>query len=253
MLLQTQGAADLKERLDLINRPLRDGITISAFPEVFQSIDLNLSVISPASVLPLEEKSHDLVLHALHLHGCEDPVGQLIQCRRALRPDGVLLANTLGGTTLQELRAALAQAESEVRGGLSPRVAPMADIRDLGALLGRAGLALPVADSFVLTLTYESLFDLGRDLRLMGEGNALAGRPRHPTGRRLFERAEQIYGDAYGLPDGRLPASFEIVTLTGWAPDATQPQPLRPGSAVTRLADALGTEETVLPREPGDN
>jgi len=177
------------------------------------------------------------------LHWANDPVGQLIQCLRALKPDGLFLAVMFGGQTLHELRAALAQAESEVSGGLSPRVAPMGEIRDLGGLLQRTGFALPVADRLVLKASYADLPGLMHELRAMGEGNALAQRMRRFAPRRLFSRAEEIYRAAYGLEDGRLPATFELVFLQGWAPDESQPKPLRPGSAQARLADALGAPE----------
>jgi hypothetical protein len=180
------------------------------------------------------------------LHWASDPVGQIIQSRRALRPDGLFLATLFGGQTLHELRAALAAAETEITAGLSPRVAPMAEIRDLGGLLQRAGLALPVADCDRLTVTYATPLHLMRELRAMGEGNALDHRLRRPTRRAVLTRAAEIYTERFALPDGRVPATFEIVHLSGWAPDASQPQPLRPGSATHRLADALGAAETPL-------
>ena len=169
-----------------------------------------------------------------------------MECRRALRPDGFFLASLFGGRTLQELRACLATAEAEVTGGLSPRIAPMAEIRDMGGLLQRAGFALPVADAFALTVTYASALHLMRDLRAMGEANALDARLRHPTRRAVLLRAAEIYGEAHADAGGRIPATFEIIVLTGWAPDESQPQPLRPGSAKARLADALATRETKL-------
>ena len=180
------------------------------------------------------------------LHWADDPVGQLIQARRALRPDGLFLGVMFGGETLHELRASLAQAEADLFGGLSPRVAPMAEIRDLGALLQRAGYALPVADSVRLTASYASPLQLMKELRFMGEGNALHSRRRTPSSRALFARACEIYVESYGDKDGRVPATFELIVLTGWAPDSSQPQPLRPGSASQRLADVLGAEETKL-------
>ncbi len=144
-----------------------------------------------------------------------------------------------GGQTLHELRACLAQAEAEITGGLSPRVLPMAEIRDLGGLLQRAGFALPVADSFTKTVLYRDAFHLMADLRAMGEANALHERLRHPTRRGVFARAAQIYAETYGTPEGLIPATFEIICLTGWAPHEGQQKPLRPGSAVSRLEDAL--------------
>ncbi|OZA09475.1 MAG: SAM-dependent methyltransferase, partial [Rhodobacterales bacterium 17-64-5] len=188
---------------------------------------------------------------ALALHWANDPVGQLVQCRRALRPDGWFAGLMFAGQTLDELRACLAQAETEVTGGLSPRVLPMGEIRDLGGLLQRAGFALPVADSFTTTVRYRDAFHLMRDLRAMGEGNAMAARLRHPTRRAVFLRAAALYQQTYAGPDGLIPATFEMVVLTGWAPHDSQPKPLRPGSAAHRLSDVLSVPELKLPREPG--
>ena len=194
-------------------------------------------------MLGLTPGGHDLVIHALSLHWANDPVGQLVQCRHALRPDGLLIAVLFGGQTLHELRSVLAEAETRVTGGLSPRVAPMGEIRDLGGLLQRAGFALPVADATTLTVSYAGLPDLTQDLRGMGEGNALAARLRRPTRPGIFAKAEKIYRTAFGTPDGRIPATFDIVTLTGWAPAPDQPKPLRPGSATHRLGDVLKQDQ----------
>ena len=154
-------------------------------------------------------------------------------------------AACLGGQTLNELRASLAQAESEITGGLSPRVAPMGEIRDLGALLQRAGLALPVADSITVRTSYKSTFHLMRDLRKFGETNALNARLRHPTKRAVFQRCTEIYAENFS-EDGKIIATFEFLFLSGWAPSENQPKPLRPGSANARLADALKTTEKPL-------
>lgn len=196
--------------------------------------------------LDLAPGAFDLVIHGLCLHWANDPVGQLIQARRALVPDGLLLAVLLGGQTLAELRAAFAQAETEISGGLSPRVAPMADIRDLGGLLQRAGLALPVADGRPIDVSYATPLHLMRDLRAMGETNVLRDRLRRPLSRTLLARTCEIYAGAYGREDGRVRATFELVFLTGWAPAENQPKPLRPGSAVSRLSDALEAAERTL-------
>jgi SAM-dependent methyltransferase len=197
--------------------------------------------------LALGEGGFDLVASCLWLHRANDPVGQLIQMRRLLRPDGLLIAALFGGRNLHELRAALAEAEAEIEGGLSPRVCPMADVRDLGALLQRAGFAMPVADVERLEVDYADAFALMRDLRRMGEANAMAARRRAFTRRATLMRAAQIYADHFSRPDGRVTATFEIVYLTGWSPGPDQPTPKRPGSATARLADALGTVE----RKPG--
>ncbi|WP_147126583.1 SAM-dependent methyltransferase [Shimia ponticola] len=231
---------EVEERLTEVNRTFTKPVVVTGFPENW---DMAAEIASDQETLPLAEGAHDLVIHALSLHAQNDPVGQLIQCRRALQADGLLMAVLFGGQTLHELRTVLATAESEISGGLSPRVTPMGDVRDLGGLLGRAGFALPVADTTVVPVTYPSLAALVRDLRAMGETNVLANRLRHPTRRAVFKRAEDLYQEHYADEDGRLKATFELVFLTGWAPDPSQQQPLRPGSAKARLADALGTAE----------
>ena len=177
------------------------------------------------------------------LHWVADLPGALIQLRRALKPDGLLLAAMLGGATLAELRTVLIEAELAEEGGASPRVSPTADLADAAALLQRAGFALPVADADTITVTYPDLLALMRDLRGMGETNALSARRRTTLRRATLARAAAIYAERFGLADGRIPATFEILYLTGWAPAPSQPQPLIPGSAAHRLADALGTTE----------
>lgn len=246
LFLHETARDDAKDRLGMVNRAFTDVAIVTPFPQIWQSAFPGARFISDDEVLDLEEASSDLVIHAMCLHWADDPVGQMIQCRRALRPDGLCLVLTLGGQTLHQLRAALGQAETELTGGLSPRVAPMGEIRDLGALLQRAGFALPVADSDPLTASYATPLHLMRELRAMGESNALAARLRRPSRRAVLLRAAEIYAQAFATEDGRVPATFEIITLTGWAPDASQPQPLRPGSAAQRLSDALGTSETPL-------
>jgi NADH dehydrogenase [ubiquinone] 1 alpha subcomplex assembly factor 5 len=200
-------------------------------------------VVGEAEALPFRAQSFDLVVSALGLHWTNDLPGALLQLRHILKPDGLLLATLFGGRTLWELQEVLMQAELEVSGGAAPRVSPFADVPDCGALLQRAGLALPVVDSETLTVTYPHLFALMRDLRAMGETNAQAARQRGATTRKLFLRAAEIYAERFGDTDGRIPATFQLINLTGWAPAATQQQPLKRGSATTRLADALGTEE----------
>lgn len=203
-------------------------------------------VVADEEALPFAAASLDLVVSGLSLHLVNDLPGALVQIRRALKPDGLLLAALLGGQTLTELRQAWLTAESEITGGASPRVAPFADVRDLGALLQRAGFALPVVDSEIVTVTYATPLDLMRELKDMGASNMLSARHRRPVTRGLLLRAAEVYAERFALPDGRVPATFEILTLTAWAPDESQPKPLRPGSAKTRLADALGTTERKL-------
>ena len=200
-------------------------------------------VVGEAEALPFRAASFDLVVSALGLHWTNDLPGALLQLRHILKPDGLLLATLYGGRTLWELQEVLMQAELEVAGGAAPRVSPFADVPDCGTLLQRAGLALPVVDSETLTVTYPHLFALMQDLRAMGETNAQAARQRGGTRRALFLRAAELYRERFGDADGRIPATFQLINLTGWAPAASQQQPLKRGSAAARLADALGTEE----------
>ena len=193
--------------------------------------------------LPFGDTTLDLVVSALALQFVNDLPGVLVQIRRALKPDGLFLAALLGGETLTELRQSFAEAESDIEGGVSPRVAPFADLRDLGALLQRAGFALPVTDIDRVTVRYDSVFGLMHDLRRMGATNALLARRRTPLKRATLHRMAEIYAQRFADDDGRLRATFEIVWLSGWAPHPDQQQPLKPGSAKARLADALGTSE----------
>jgi NADH dehydrogenase [ubiquinone] 1 alpha subcomplex assembly factor 5 len=193
--------------------------------------------------LPFRAQSLDLVVSGLSLHLVNDLPGTLVQIRRALKPDGLLLAALLGGNTLFELRNAFLAAEEEMEGGASPRVAPFADVQDLGALLQRAKFALPVVDADTVVATYADALAVMREVRAMGAANPLRARRRTPLRRATLARALEIYRQRYGLPDGRVPATFEILTLTGWAPHESQQKPLQPGTATMRLADALGTAE----------
>jgi SAM-dependent methyltransferase len=201
------------------------------------------SVVTDEEALPFAEGAFDLVVSALALQFVNDLPGVLVQIRRALKPDGLFLAALIGGATLTELRQSFAAAESEIEGGVSPRVAPFADLRDLGALMQRAGFALPVADADRLTVRYDSALALMRDLRRMGATNALVDRRRTPLRRATLMRMAEIYAERFADADGRVRATFEIVWLSGWAPHPSQQQPLKPGTAKTRLADALGTQE----------
>jgi SAM-dependent methyltransferase len=185
----------------------------------------------------------------LALQTINDLPGALVQIRRALKPDGLFLAALLGGATLSELRESFAAAELEIEGGVSPRVAPFVDVRDMGSLLQRAGFALPVTDLDRVTVRYATPFALVEDLRRMGATNPLAERRRTPTRRATAMRMAEIYVERFADPDGRVRATFDIVWVSGWAPDPGQQQPLKPGSAKVRLADALGTSEIPLPRD----
>ena len=246
LFLQDQAADELQDRLGMVNRTFTDIAVVTPFADVWSDRMPGARIVPDTDTLDLEPASCDLVIHALGLHWANDPVGQLIQCRRALRPDGLFLGAALGGQTLEELRACLGQAEIAVAGGLSPRVAPMGEIRDLGALLQRAGLALPVADSIALRTEYRDPLHLMHDLRAMGETNALHQRRRTVSPRRLFSETAKLYTDSFSTPEQRIVATFEIVFLTGWAPDDSQQKPLRPGSAQQRLADALAVAERPL-------
>jgi SAM-dependent methyltransferase len=211
--------------------------------------EAQLCIAADEEALPLRDASLDLVVSALALQFVNDLPGALIQIRRALRPDGLFLAALAGGETLTELRQTFAAAEAEIEDGISPRVAPFSDVRDMGALLQRAGFALPVTDVDRLTARYDSPISLMHDLRRMGATNALVERSRRPLKRATLTRMSEIYAERFADRDGRIRATFEIIWLSGWAPHASQQKPLAPGSARRRLADALGTKETRLPRD----
>ncbi|WP_372784112.1 methyltransferase domain-containing protein [Phenylobacterium sp.] len=272
--LQRRAALDIAERLEGIMREFPVAVDLSARSGVFAEVlggseaagrigVLVETDLSPAMLagrtgpratldeerLPFAPASLDLVVSTLGLHWTNDVVGALVQIRRALKPDGLFIGALLGGSTLTELRQALTAAEDEILGGAGSRVSPFADSRDAAGLLQRAGFALPVGDVDRVNVSYEHPLKLLADLRQMGETNVLADR--HPRGltRTLLARACEIYVERFAGPDGRVPATFEIITLTGWAPHASQPQPLQPGSAKMRLADALGTVEHRLPRD----
>ena len=207
-------------------------------------------IVADEEALPFGDGTLDLVVSALALQFVNDLPGTLVQIRRALKPDGLFLAALIGGETLTELRQSFAAAESEVEGGASPHVAPFADLRELGALLQRAGFTLPVTDVDRLTVRYDFVFGLMRDLRRMGATNALAARRRTPLRRATLMRMAEIYAERFADSDGRVRATFEIIWLSGWAPHPSQQQPLKPGTARARLADALGTREISTGEKP---
>jgi SAM-dependent methyltransferase len=248
LFLHRIARSDIDERLNEVNRTFTSPAVVTAFPEIWADFPGNPRMLSDDEVLSLASGAHDLVIHAMSLHWANDPVGQLVQCRRALRPDGLCIAVLPGGETLSELRSSLAEAESLVTGGMSPRILPMGEIRDLGGLMQRAGFALPVADSLSQTVRYRALSRLYADLRGMGETNALAARLRRFTGRQVLAAAEAVYRSSFCNEAGELRATFELVFLTGWAPHDSQQQPLRPGAAKARLADALRVPEQPLPK-----
>jgi SAM-dependent methyltransferase len=245
-----EGAAD---RLSAVTRRFRHGLWIGdSIPETLRSMAeiWSLARFDAMEQLQAPSGDYDVAVSLYSLQAVNDLPGALAQIRRVLLPDGLFVAALLGGGTLTELRDAFAHAESLTRGGISPRVSPFADVRDLGSLLSRAGFALPVADVERLTVRYGDFFALARDLRAHGFTNVMTARSRQPLRRDTLAAMLAHYADAHG-DDGRLKASFETIFLTGWTPHASQQQPLRPGSARARLADALGTEEMPAGEKPG--
>lgn len=262
-------ADDLAERLRFVRREFPLVASIGAYhgllasrlgslPSIGRIIDVEPSlkalsrsqgwkVAADEEALPFRAASLDLVVSGLSLQFVNDLPGALLQINRALKPDGLFLGALLGGETLKELREAWILAEDELSGGASPRVAPFADVRELGGLLQRAGFALPVADNDIIEVTYASPLALMQELKAMAASNPLAERRRAPVTRGLLLRAAEIYQDRFGLPNGRVPATFEIVTLTGWTPHESQQKPLQPGSAEVSLAAVLKPR----PKDPG--
>jgi SAM-dependent methyltransferase len=241
-------AANVGAYHGVVSRRLSQTDTIGAIVDVEASPALLAQcdgprVLADSEVLPFAPDSLDLIVSGLAWQLVNDIPGVLAQARRALKPDGLLIAAFLGGETLKELREAWLVAEAEILGGASPRVAPFADVRDLGGLLQRAGFALPVADSDVFRVTYAEPLAMMRELQGMAASNMLVERRRVPVTRGLLMRACEIYAERFALPDGRIPATFEIITLTAWVPHDSQQKPLKPGSAQMRLAQALGVKE----------
>jgi SAM-dependent methyltransferase len=254
-------AQDLRERLNVISRsfplvvdwgtPDMSASTVLQASGKAEHIlrcapglpDSEASLIIDMECVPFGEHGIDAIVSLFALHHINDLPGTLIQLRRSLKPDGLFLAGFLGGATLNELRSSFLQAESELTGGVTPRVAPFTDLRYAGALMQRAGFALPVVDTEILIVRYAHPLGLMQDLRLMGLANSLNARSRHPLSRRLLHRVIEIYTQNFSDADGRIRATFEAVWLLGWSPHESQQKPLRPGSAKTRLADALGVKE----------
>lgn len=258
--LHQRAADDLAERLEAIPRPFPRALAlgggglfsaaVATRPELAGRIGaiIEADIASGAvhldpEALPFAPESFDLIVSPLLLHWTNDLPGALIQLRRALKPDGLLLASLFGGQTLHELRLSLIETESEITGGAGPRVAPFADLQDVAHLLQRAGFALPAADRDVIVVRYREPMRLLADLRAMGETAALAERSPRGLSRRILARAFEIYAQRFAEPDGRVRATFEIITAAGWAPHESQQKPLQPGSAKTRLANALGVKE----------
>jgi SAM-dependent methyltransferase len=272
--LKQRAVSDLVERLEMIHRTFPDALEVGSHGSWLQdglraagllggkvgtlvSTDPSAAFHAAAGpppaleLLPADPSSVDLIMSALSLHWVNDLPGLFAQARLALRPDGLFLATFPGGRTLQELREVLLEAEIEMHGGAGARVSPFADSQDAARLLQRAGFALPVADSDVVTVRFDSLFGLFADLKAMGETAAFASRPARPLTRSVIARAASLYQERFSDPDGRVRATFELVSVTGWAPHESQQKPLRPGSAAMRLADALGTQEISTGEKPG--
>ena len=258
--LMRRAAQDLTDRLDAVPRRFADAAALfsltpaaaealvsSGKAEVVVRVEADAALlagqdgrVAAPETVPFAPQSLDLAVSLYSLHEVNDVPGMLVQIRRALRPDGLFLGCMAGAGTLQELREALLAAETELTGGASPRVAPLVDVRDAGALLQRAGFALPVADHETVTARYDSMFSLMRDLRTMGATSSLVTRSRKPVRRELLVRAAEIYAARFSDPDGRVRATFSTIWLSGWAPHASQQQPARRGSATVSLAKALG-------------
>jgi SAM-dependent methyltransferase len=273
-------ASEIKERVEIMLREFPRaldlgayhgllGRTVAALPSVGEMIYAESAfayaklcprpaLVCDEDLLPFKDASFNLIVSGLALHRVNDLPGSLIQIRRALAPDGLFMAAALGARALIELRQALLEAEGEIEGGASPRVSPFGDVREYGALLQRAGFALPVADAEVLKVVYPSPRELMHEVRALGGGNVLTARSKAPFHRCTLERAEAIYCARHGTSDGKVTATFEFVFMSGWAPDPSQQKPLKPGSAAQRLADALHTEErsagdkASFPRAPKD-
>lgn len=263
IFLASDVAGHLAERLGAINRHFVRGLDLHSRAAVFPILQPfadswvrtgfawdRPSLIADEEMLPFQENSFDVVSSVLSLHAVNDLPGTLVQVRRALKPDGVFVAGLFGGETLQELKLAFAAAEAEILGGASPRVSPFGDVRELGGLLQRAGFALPVADVERTIVRYRNIARLFADLRALGETNVLAGRRLGFLSRRMLNAVTSEYAARFADADGRLSATFDIVFLAGWAPHESQQKALAPGSAKSRLADALGTAERSAGEKP---
>lgn len=248
----------IADRLSIVRRKFPTCVQIGARAPILPAHDFGIEtqivtdrdLVCEEDFFPFAPNSCDLIVSMLDLQTVNDLPGALLQINQSLKPDGLFLGAMLGGETLHELRTCLAEAEVQLRGGVTPRIAPFADKPQMGALLQRAGFALPVVDSDIVTVTYESIFPLMRDLRLMGEGNAILERSKTFTPRSLFLHAGALYAQKFAETDGRIRASFEVIFLLGWAPHASQQKPLKPGSAKTRLAEFLGTDEIGTGEKP---
>ena len=248
--IHDKAIVEIKERLSEIKRDFKK-VAIIGFRAESWALDLNLDAtcINDDEIINFKENKYDLIIHAMGMHWSNDLLGQLIQMNRALVPDGLIISIFFGGQTLSELRVACAYAESAVSNGISPRIAPMGEIRDLGGLLQRAGLALPVADSMKFNVSYKTPINLMHDLRGMAETNIISNRKKTMMSKKLLDEISKKYFDNFSNSDGRIVATFELIFLTGWAPSSNQQKPLMPGTAKVRLADALRTVENKLEKD----
>ena len=243
--IHEKAIAEVKERLLEIKRDFKKIAIIGHRAKRWaKELKIDATCIIDGDLIDFSDKNYDLIIHAMSMHWANDPVGQLIQINRALKPDGLVISVFFGGQTLSELRIAFAHAESKILNGISPRIAPMGEIRDLGSLLQRAGLALPVADNIKLNVSYKSPINLMHDLRGMAETNIISNRTKKIMSKKLLKEVTNQYVNNFSDEDGRIISTFELIFLTGWAPSSTQQKPLAPGSAKVRLADVLGTTES---------
>lgn len=248
----------INERLDVIKKDFPNVLQIGQraqlknpkFKEVI-SLDcaksLKPNIIADEEILPFHHDIFDLITSNLTLHSTNDLPGALIQIKNCLKPDGLFIAGLFGGETLYELRQIMAEVELKQTGGITPRIAPFADLPQMGALMQRAGFNLPVIDSEIITVTYDNVFKLMQDLRLMGESNIIRSRKKNFTTRQFFHDVNELYKEKFSEDDGRIKATFEIIFIHGWKPHESQQKPMRPGSAKNRLSDALNTDEGKLP------
>ena len=236
--------AELRDRLSIVRKDFKKISIVTGFPDIWSKEFPPAKIFPDTEFIDFQEDSFDLVVHAMALHWSNDPLGQMIQCFKVLKPDGLFLCVCPGGNTLRELRLAFFEAETKTSSGVSPRVLPMADIRDLGHLLQRVGFSMPVVDSIIIPATYETPLHLMRDLRSMGEGNAQIGRAKRFTPKKIIFETCEYYEQNYKKKCGRVSASFELLCLAGWKPAKNQPKPLRRGSATMSLAAVLENKET---------
>ena len=244
--LQKLAVQEIKDRLKFIKKRFENILIICNNSYYWQIAFNEADFISDDEILKFPRAGYDLVIHGMSLHYSNDPIGQLIQCRSSMEKGGLLLGIFLGGQTLNELRGSIASAEIELTGGISPRVLPMIDIRDAGSFLMRAGFSLPVADISVNEIDYKKPLDLLYDLRKMGETNVQKHRLKNFSHRKLFSLTFDKYIESQNSKNKRVKATFEFITITGWAPSKDTPKPLKRGSATMRLADALNVKEEKL-------